>query len=122
MTRISAFEFCFKKWAQKIGFLPSVAGQGLKNAKLPSALIEDNPGEIGAFMRGGEPGPTALPPSLSQDTMEKVPLDKPTSTELGCGFHDPNRQHWNVSRHAPVVLGDGINEVQAPVGSIGPER
>jgi hypothetical protein len=56
MTRISAFEFCFKKWAQKIGFLPSVAGQGLKNAKLPSALIEDNPGEIGAFMRGGELG------------------------------------------------------------------
>jgi hypothetical protein len=72
-------------------------------------------------MRGAEAGYAEPAPAMSRDIMEKVPLDKPTSTALGCGFHDPKGQHWNVSRHALLVVGDKDNGVQASVGSIGPE-
>jgi hypothetical protein len=96
VTRLKRPNSVSKNGLRKSVFCSLVAGQDVKNAELPSALIEGNLREIGDVPRGAEAGWTESAPAMSRDIMEKVPLDKPTSTALGCGFHDLKGQHWTA--------------------------
>jgi hypothetical protein len=94
VTRLKRPNSVSRNGLRKSVFYSFVVGQDVKNAKLPSALIEGNLREIGVVMRGAEAGWAEPAPAMSRDIMEKVPLDKPTWVALGCGFHDPKGQHW----------------------------